>query len=450
MILNRFRWVGGLMLCAVMAWSGCTKATLIGNDLLDDEIQIVGFTDTFQLLTTVVTEDSVITHSGESGPQILRHIFGKLDDPYFGKTESVIVTEMFLNGIGSRFLDFDVDSVVMTLALDSTVRYGSRNEAVSVTVSRNLTPLNVTETYFSNAEFDKEVMPMGTRENFVPNYTDSITLNGPEDTVRLAPHLRIPMDQSFIDDMVSQPDATFEFADSFANWLQGVHIEMSGGSNTMIGVSLNNALSGMTVYFSRADSNFYDSYRFGFTGLFNSHVQVAQFEHDYTGAVAEDYIGDADNSDSLIFIQSFSGLNTEFEVFRLESFENVLINEAILEFFVADLGEGDLELYPRTDRIQTKTMNGEGRLVNSIDVILAQSVNSIGLFGGTIVEDDDGNLKYRMNITAGVQDIVQGRAPNEIFLSSYLKQNNPRRLVLYGPGHSEYPAKLSLTFTRTQ
>ena len=46
------------------------------------------------------------------------------------------------------------------------------------------------------------------------------------------------------------------------------------------------------------------------------------------------------------FVQSMSGLNTEFEVFRLEQFEDVLINQAIIEFYVADLGEEDLELYP--------------------------------------------------------------------------------------------------------
>ena len=162
MILNRFRWVGGLMMCAVLAVTGCTKATIIGNDLLDDQIKVVGFTDTFQLLTTVVPEDSIITHSGATGPQIVRHIIGKLDDPYFGKTESVIVTEMFLNGIGSRFLDYDVDSVVMTLALDTAVRYGSRQEQVSLTVTKNLTPLDVTETYYSNAVFEKDLSPMGT------------------------------------------------------------------------------------------------------------------------------------------------------------------------------------------------------------------------------------------------------------------------------------------------
>ena len=36
---------------------------------------------------------------------------------------------------------------------------------------------------------------MGVKENFVPNYTDSITLEGPEDTLVFRPHLRIPLSQ---------------------------------------------------------------------------------------------------------------------------------------------------------------------------------------------------------------------------------------------------------------
>ena len=442
--------IGGVMLYAVFAWIGCTQATLVGNDLLDDQIRVVGFTDTFKLRTTVVPEDSIITHSGDNGPQIIAHKFGVLNDPYFGRTESVIITEMFLNGIGSAFLDYDVDSVVMTLRLDSIGRYGASDEPIGITVTRNVTPLDVTENYYSNSTFEKEMIEMGRADNVVPSYTDSVTLNGPEDTITLAPHLRIPMNQAFIDDLTSQPAATFEFTDSFSTWFQGVHIEMTEGMNTMTGVNLNNALSGLTIYYSDADSGFYNTYTFVFTGLFGSNVQVETYDHDYEGSVAEDFIGNSNSSDSLVFIQSLSGLNTEFEVVNLEQFENVLINQAILEFYVADLGDEDLELYPLVNRIQTRTLNDDGRLVNSIDVNLALSVNAINLFGGIAIRDDNGNLKYRMNITAGIQDIVQGRADNKIFLSSYIKQNNPRRLVLYGPGHSEYPAKLSLTFTRTQ
>ena len=447
-MIRIFSLVAGLVVVA-LCWQGCTKATLVGNDLLDDEIRTVGYTDTFRIRAKVGPEDSVLTHSGTTGAQIIEHSFGKINDPILGKTESVVVSQMFLNGIGSQFLAFDVDSVVMTLAYDTAGRYGSRDEVISVSATRNFTELNVTEDYWSNQEFSKNFVPMGERNNFVPNYTDSVTIERPNDTTTLEPHMRISMGQDFIDALVSQPAVTFELADSFAAWFQGVHLEVSGGENTMVGVDLNNPISGMTVYYSQADSAFYRSYQFVFTAIFNAHVQVATFKNDYEGSGVEKFIGDAENSDSLIFVQGMSGLNTEVTFDALDEFNDVLINQALLDFYVADIPEDDLSIYPRTARIQTRILNSDSLLINSRDVRIAFQLNNIDFFGGDIVEDDEGRLVYRMNVTAGVQDIVAGREENKLFISSYLKQNNPRRVILYGPGHSQFPAKLRLTYTRT-
>ena len=390
-----------------------------------------------------------MTHSGTGGAQIVSHTFGKLDDPILGKSESVVVSQMFLNGIGSQFLGFDVDSVVITLAYDSTGTYGSRDEVISVSATRNFTELDVTQDYYSNQRFAKNFVPMGTRENFVPNYDDSITITRPNDTMTLEPHLRIPLGQDFINSLTSQPAATFEQADSFAAWFQGVHFEVSEGENTMVGIDLNNPISGMTVYYSQADSGFYRSYQFVFTAIFNAHVQVATFSNDYVGSEVEKFIGDEENSDSLVFLQAMSGLNTELTFDRLDDFRDVLINQALLDFYVADIPDDDLSIYPLSERIQTKTLNDNDELENARDVRIAFALNNIDFFGGDIIEDEEGRMVYRMNVTASVQDIVQRRAGNKIFISSYLKQNNPRRVILYGPGHSQFPAKLRLTFTST-
>lgn len=421
----------------------------MGNDLLDEEVRTVGYSDTFRIRAKVLPEDSVLTHSGTTGAQIIEHSFGKLNDPILGKTESVVVSQMFLNGIGSQFLAYDIDSVVMTLAYDTTGRYGQQDELISVSATRNFTELDVTQDYYSNERFSKNFVPMGEREMFVPNYTDSLTIVRPNDTSILAPHLRIPMGQDFIDALASQPAVTFELADSFAAWFQGVHLEVSEGENTMIGVDLNNPLSGMTVYFSQADSAFYRSYQFVFTAIFNAHVQVATFSNDFVGSEVEQFIGNPETSDSLVFLQAMSGLNTELTFDELDNFNDVLINQAILDFYVADLPEDDLSVYPLSERIQTRILNADDMLINSRDIRLAFGINNIDFFGGDVIEDEEGRLVYRMNVTASIQDIVSGREENKLFISSYLKQNNPRRVILYGPGHSQFPAKLRLTYTQT-
>ena len=437
------------MIGVIAIWSSCTRATIVGNDLLSDEIKIVGVADTFKLRARTVTEDSVITLSAVSGPQIFLHVFGNLDDPHFGKTTSEVVTQMFLSNFGSEFLDYEIDSVIMTLAYNTTRNYGSLDQPISVEIFRNDSALDVTQNYYSNDVFPRFPDPIGEKIDFIPNFEDSVKIERPGDTSLVKAHMRIPMSDEFIEDLKSQTPATFEIDDSFASWFKGVQIVMSEGENTMLGIRLNDSQSGMTIYYSDSDSSFYSSYDFTFTGRLLVHVQVAKFEHDYVGSAAEDFIDDWDLSDSLTFVQSFSGLNTEFEIVGLEDVENVLINQAILEFYVAELADDDLELYPETNQIQTRIENSEGRLINSRDVNLAIGAGDLSFFGGELTEDDDGNKVYRMNITASVQDILQGRAANSIFLSTFLKQNESSRVILYGPGHSDFPAKLRIVFTET-
>jgi hypothetical protein len=450
MKLHKFNWLWFVLLGVIVAWSSCTRPTVIGNDLLSDEVQIVGFTDTFAIRARVVTEDSVITHSSTTGSQIIQHSFGKLDDPHFGKTSSEIVTQMFLSEFGSEFLEFDVDSVILSLVWDTLGNYGDVNSPISVDIIRNGTTMDVTESYYSNDIFSKNLVSMGKKLNFIPNFTDSLRIDRPGDTTFVAPQLRIPMSDNFIKDLQRQTKGTYEIDDSFGMWFKGLHVVLSQGENTMLGVDLNDMASGMTIYYSAPDSSLYKSYQFIFSGRFGVHVQVATFKNDYSGSVAEEFIGDWDKSDSLLFLQSMSGLNTELEVVGLEDFEDVLINQAILEFYVADLADNDLSLFPEMVRVQTRTLNSEGRLVNSRDVNFAIGLQEISFFGGALDTDDDGNAIYRMNITASVQDIVQGRAGNRIFVSSFLKQNDPRRVILYGPGHPDFPARLSLRFTKTR
>jgi Domain of unknown function (DUF4270) len=450
MKLHKFSWLWVVLIGVIAIGSSCTRATIVGNDLLDDDIKTVGFTDTFRLRARTTVEDSVITHSSLLGPQMIRHAFGNLNDSYLGTTSSELVSQMFLSDFGSEFLDFDVDSVVLSLVYDTAGNYGILSEPVTVEVFRNRTTLLVTQSYFSNEIFMRDPEPIGEKRNFIPDFVDSVRIDRPGDTTFVAAHLRIPLSDEFIEELKSQTPGTFSIDDSFMMWFQGVHVVLSEGENTILGVKLNDSQSGMTIYYSAADSSLYKSYQFIFTGRLGAHVQVATFEHNYMGSGAEEFIDDWDKSDSLTFIQSFSGLNTEFEIVGLEELEDVLINQAILEFYVADLADDDRSFYPETKRIQTRTMNSLDRLINSRDVNLAIGAQDLSLFGGDLTTDGDGIKMYSMNITASVQDIVQGRAENSIFLSSFLKQNDSRRVILYGPGHPDFPARLKIIFTKTR
>ena len=453
-----FKLIRNVALVALIALVGilaaCVQATVVGNDLLGDDLQVVGFTDTLPMRMVTRTEDSVLTHSSASGGQIIRHNIGNLDDPFFGKSSSIVSTEVFLNGVATEILDYVVDSVVVSLTYYSDDAYGDLTSPVTIDAYKVGVELDPLRDYYSNERIGRDFVPSGYVQDHVPNLFDSVLIERPGDTSFLRPQLRIKMTDDFIQQMTSQPTATFELQDSFAAWLKGLQFDMSAGPNTMLAVNLNDAQSGMTVYYSSQDTlEIYDSYQFIFRNpSFFDFVQVqhAQFEHDYTGSEVEQYIDNETLTDSLVYIQSFSGVNAEMEIVGLEQADNLVVNAAEMELFLADIPEDNLDVFPRIIRIQTRTVNEDGILVNSRDVNLALSIQELDVFGGTAEMVEGGLYRYKMNMTAVVQDIVQQRAANRIFISSYLKANQPNRSIFYGPGNSEYPARLKIAFTRTE
>ena len=442
-------------LVLIGVWHGCTRPTLIGSDLLDQEVAGLVFTDSFDVVMATVTEDSVLIHSAQGGPQVVKHVVGQLDDPFFGTSSSEIYTEMFLNGVGTAIVENTnvIDSVVLHLVYDSAGIYGDLTQAVTVEARQIFTPLDNTQDYYSNATVSANLTPMGVKESFVPKPYDSLTLIRDTDTSLVPPMLRIPINQDFINNMLLQTPGTFEFSDSFAMWFDGIRLRMTEGSNTMLSFDLGHPQSGMTVYMSNTGAENLSQYRFIFLGVFFEQVQLVHFEHDFGGSAVEPFLDDTQLADSLIFIQSMSGVNAEMTFTGLENLNDVLINQAELEFYMADIPGNDTMLYPPIERMTVRRFNNQERLVNTVDVSLALQIQEIRVFGGTSMATDTAGLnprKYVMNITSSVQDIVQEREPNQLFLSSFAKANQANRVILYGPGHSEYPARLRLTYTKVQ
>ncbi len=72
------------------------------------------------------------------------------------------------------------------------------------------------------------------------------------------------------------------------------------------------------------------------------------------------------------------------------------------------------------------------------------------IFGGNPVQKDiNGKSLYtfKMNITRHFQNAQKARKPMDLLISPLFKKESAARAVLFGPGHSQYPAKLILTFS---
>ena len=454
---NYFRYSPfAVLLAAVMLIAdSCVETTVVGSDLLNQDLQIVGFTDTFRIRAVTTREDSVLTHSADAGEQIIRHPVGNLDDPFFGKSSSIVSTGVFLNGVGSIIVDstYRIDSVIVALVYTNTASYGNLDVPITFDTYMLDADLDATRDYYSSEEIPRRMEASGSKAGFVPALTDSVTIIRPGDTFDLKPQLRIRMSDDFVSEMRQQPPETFESQDSLELWWKGLQFEISDGANTMLGFNLNDGQSGVFVYYSRLDSVIADDFQFLFfnPSFFDvAQVQHAQYIHDYSGSEVQKFIDSEELTDSLIFVQSMSGVNAAVRIEDVDNLADFSINKAVLELYGRQLQGDDLEVYQEIERIQTRTFDADSNLVNSRDVRLALGIQNIDSFGGRLEELEDGLFRYQMTVTATVQDIVRGRERNLIFVSSSLKPNQANRIILFEPGHPEYPARLKIAFTRTQ
>ncbi len=430
----------------------CTKPELIGADLLANEAAQVGFADTLRIDASTRLQDAVLTYSRTAGRQVVRSLCGHLNDPFFGQSTAAVYTEVFLTVASARFLRRDIDSVILSLRYDTLGNYGDISQPVTFEVYKMTEPLDRTASLYSDLEPPVEDSPIAFKQT-IPRTRDSLYIFSRRDTIRVPPMLRIPMGSFFVLEMQAQDSATFIQPDSFRAWMGGLHVRMRDAENTMVGFDLGSGFSALTVYYKDdADTDSTNSIiSFEFLDQLGFGVHHTHITHDYTGSPVQAFLDDQDLADSLLLLQGMAGVITGIGVPGLQDLGNVLINHAQLELYIAQMDSGEDSLrYPPVPQIITTVDNDDGELIFSQDVQLYlrafQRIDPIGgrPTGGSETEPK----KYVIDVTATVQALRKGTLPGDRFyITPYLQPSIPHRVIFYGPGHAQYPARLRVVYT---
>ncbi len=440
-----------VVVACVVFLANCTKPTLVGNDLLDNEKAELLFKDDFDLSFTTVKQDSILTYSADISEQLVNYLCGEIDDPIFGKYRSEIFTQMSLdfNTNPLSLFGSTIDSIVMTLAFDTNGLYGNVGQPVDIEVLRMQDLMNLDDDIYSSRTFNvDEDNPVGELNGIVLKPMDSVKFTMDTIVTELAPHLRIPLSIDLFSPVLTALDTPALLNQDTLNmdYFNGFNIRMTKANNSMYGFRLGSEISGITVYYTKDSTQ--STQRFGFEFTI---AKTATFEHDYSGSVIEPFIGDPEKGDSLFFIQGLSGVNTIMNIGSLDELGSALINHAQLEFYTATLSEDDLALYPKIEQLITMNLDDENGLEVSEDAFLALASSSLNtIFGGKVGEPIAGTdiSRYKMIITGQVQEIFKGEKENAIYLSLFLKANLPNRSVIFGPDHAEYAPRLRVAYTR--
>lgn len=427
-----------------ITWISCKKETdVIGVDVQPPNDLIgVEFQDTTTLITKTISADSLRTDETliVAGDVLI----GSYIDPVFGRTDASLYTQLRLTTFNPSFGTGtpQVDSVVLSIAYNP--KYYGRNYKAPQTIKvHKLTQAFASDSaYFSNASMSKDPIDLANGYTFTPRPSDSVLVGG----TKQKPQLRIPLDNSFGQALLTQPTSYYANNATFLTYLNGIHIttESTPLANTegnILYFKAGDSYSKLTVYYN--DSLSYD---FALSNV----ERFNHFAHTYTSADMDlqAQLGTTPPAQNqTVFVQSMAGLKAKIEMPYLTNWPNkerIVINKAELVIKVNTSTIYQLDSFAAPEKLVLIGISDTGT-----DYILpdAGSNERPGYYGGSL---DTVNYEYRINIGRYVQQVLSGAKPNNgLHLVASSAQINGNRVVIGGgaPG-SPYQMKLNIAYTK--
>jgi hypothetical protein len=253
-------------------------------------------------------------------------------------------------------------------------------------------------------------------------------LFGTEDS--LAPQLRIPLKTSLGTRLLQPTDpAALESDENFQTYFKGLKVEAGSYPMGVVALDLTNINSKITVYYrydngGLADTTFYE---FPVT---SDCGRYSRLQHFYQYATQPDLQAlsttDTLANQAMLYLQAGAGTKTKIELphlLDLQINEGRIVNKA--ELIVPY--EPDSKYAPAT-QIFIFYQNSEGTLVALPD----QFSGNIG--GGV----EEGNKRYRLNITQYIQKVLSGELENApLFIVSGAAGVSVNRTLIHGPEFSD-------------
>jgi hypothetical protein len=317
----------GLSLFAgLLMLASCSKSTLVGSEILSDDFVDVNFTDTFTIKTLNVSGDSARVYPSSNSLFLL----GSVDDPVFGRSTTEFYTQIRKLYEISDLENIVLDSVVLSLGINEFGFWGDTMADQSIEVYELNESIAELDSIYSNQSFEKGAL-IGER-TYNPYEVDTAAVFFRGDTFYYPNICRIRLDQAFGekflgDTLALQNDTLLQ------DLTNGLIIRSTASTSATFGL-LNSVLvddhtNKLVLYYTQDDTVKYQhslTLMSGRKGLY--------IENDRSGTLLEQYIGNEEGSDSLLFLSAMLNNNIELEIPNLNGLEDKLINYAELEFYI--------------------------------------------------------------------------------------------------------------------
>ncbi|MBE0661545.1 MAG: DUF4270 domain-containing protein [Bacteroidales bacterium] len=439
MNLSTFRFFA---LATLALWLGsCTKdENKIGLDILPPgEELLLSYTDTITAVVYSYREDSVRTD------ELSTSLLGSYFDPVFGKTTASVFTEIRLSTVK---LDFGegavIDSLILKLAYQNV--YGDSSTVQTFRVFELTENINIDSAYFSNQMSAYQASELGS-VTMAP-LIDSILV----DTVKVAPYLRIPLNQAMANKLLSADSTHFESNEKFVQFFKGLYITADpvnmSGQGALLTYNLLSTASSLTAYYHNNEK---DSLQYTFS-ITSASARYSHYEHyDYADAdqLFRQQVIDGDTAlgSEKVYLQALGGVRTYLRFPGLSTLGSqigsgnramISVNEAQLIF---NLQETSPAVSPPSRIIIGKNVDADGTTT-----VLADQIEGESYFGGFYESD---SLQYRFRLSRYVQQTLLKPDEDEFGLVLLIPNASfaPQRVILNGGASETGRIKLAITYT---
>ncbi|MCR4848863.1 MAG: DUF4270 domain-containing protein [Bacteroidales bacterium] len=359
-------------------------------------------------------------------------LLGSMMDPVMGRTDANLFTQLHVSSTNHYFGDEPViDSVVLQLAYNGY--YGDTTTTQTVHVYELADTLSGYDNYYQFSDVEVKGFDLANNFQFQPRPKTTRIVVG-NDTLSQAV-LRIPLDNSFAEQLATADSAIFSTPDAFKNYFYGLKICCESVSQNGAICYFNptsNTVTRLQVYYRETpDANpmRYDFY------ITSDDVYFNQYLHDYTLGSAE-FTQQVLQNDTLmgqtqLYLQSMGGIRSFISFPDLLDWANALqedgthliINEAKL-------------IIPASETIDTTLLAPTTLAVISLKktggtALLPDYMEGTSYYGGSYSSTKK-NVTFR--ISEYLQGIILGSENSKgLYLSIAGASYNAQRWVIAGP-----------------
>jgi hypothetical protein len=398
------------LLISLFILNGCKNQDSIGLGV-DAGNQLNGtlMVDT-NINVTTVPEDTVVTTG------LARTPLSYFIDPEFGVTESNIAAALTLPG-GTVYTlptgTITIDSSVLVLPYADGFYGDSLTSKFKLDVHQLSEPIQSSTPYYNNKQWAYDATLLGTKA-FTARSHDTIKifniLKGRSDTlIKVAPQLRVPINQSFVNQYLFGDGATSYRASTtaFQNAVKGLYFTLDKTQTTG---------PGGNIMFTLDSARIDVFYRVNNAGIIDTAavrlpvqagVHAVQIKHTHSTKV-QAAINNT-STDGLFYLKSLAGLRAKVSFPNIKNtfagVGNVVINRAELIVKAAPGTTIPYRAAPRLTMYQWDIAKQRTQIQDASGSD-PRGVNGVSTFGGFY---NSANGEYHFTVTGYIQDLISGK-----------------------------------------